>query len=64
MKFSGKMRLMIILKVTKNQDLTLSIQDAFLKKRKEGVKLTFKTGGWRVNLSILHISRRINLILI
>ena len=31
---------MIILKVPKNQDLTLSLEDAFLKKPKEGLKLT------------------------
>ena len=31
---------MIILKVPKIQDLTLSLEDAFLKKPKEGVKLT------------------------
>ena len=40
MNFSGKMWLMIILKVPKIQDLTLSLEDAFLKKPKEGVKLT------------------------
>ena len=32
MKFSGKMCLMIILKVTKNQGFTLSLEDTFFKK--------------------------------
>ena len=40
MKFSGMMCLMIILKVTKNQGLTLSLEDTFFKKPQEGVKLT------------------------
>ena len=39
MKFSGKMYLMIILKVTKNQSFTLSLEDTFFEKQK-GVKLT------------------------
>ena len=32
MKFSGKMCLMIILKVTENQDFTLSLEDTFFEK--------------------------------
>ena len=36
MKFSGKMWLMIILKVTKNQGFTLSLEDTFLKKPQGG----------------------------
>ena len=37
MKFSGKMCLKVILKVTKNQGLTLSIEDTFFEKpRGEG----------------------------
>ena len=37
-KFSGKMWLMIILKITKNQGFTLSLENIFSKKSK-GVKL-------------------------
>ena len=36
MKFSGEMWLMIILKVTKNQGFTLSLEDAFLGKPQVG----------------------------
>ena len=36
MKFSGKMRLMIILKVSKNQGFTLSLEDTFFEKPQEG----------------------------
>ena len=36
MKFSGKMSLMIILKVTKNQGFTLSLGDIFSQKPQEG----------------------------
>ena len=36
MKYSGKIGLMIILKVTKNQGFTLSLEDAFLEKLKGG----------------------------
>ena len=32
MKFSGKMCLKIILKITKNQDFTLSTEDTFFEK--------------------------------
>ena len=32
MKFSGKMQLMIILKVRKNQGFTLSLEDTFFEK--------------------------------
>ena len=32
MKFSGKMSLMIVLKVTKKQSFTLSLEDTFLEK--------------------------------
>ena len=31
-KFSGKMRFMIILKVTKNQGFTVSLEDTFFEK--------------------------------
>ena len=40
MKFSGKMCLKIILKVTKNQGFTLSLEDAFFEKPLGAVKLT------------------------
>ena len=40
MKFSGKMRLMIILKVTKSQGFTLSLEDTFFEKPQEGVGQT------------------------
>ena len=41
MKFSGKMCLKIILKVTKSQGFTLSVGDTFFEKLREGgVKLT------------------------
>ena len=36
MKFLGKMGLMIMLKVTKNQGFTLSIEDAFFEKPQGG----------------------------
>ena len=36
MKFSGKMYLMMILKVTKNQGFTLSLEDTFFEKPQEG----------------------------
>ena len=36
MKFSGKTCLKIILKVTKNQGFTLSIEDTFFEKPKRG----------------------------
>ena len=35
MKFSGKMSLMITLKVTKNQGFTLSLEDTFFKTLQE-----------------------------
>ena len=37
MKFSRKMRLMIILKVTRNQGFTLSLEDTFFEKSIRGV---------------------------
>ena len=40
MKFSGKMCLKIILKITKNQGFTLSLKDVFFEKAQGGVKLT------------------------
>ena len=41
MKFAGKMCLMIILKVTKNQGFILSLEDTFFEKPQgEGVNLT------------------------
>ena len=43
MKFSGKMCLKIILKVTKNQGFTLSVEDAFFEKP--------QGGGWGVKLT-------------
>ena len=36
MKFSGKMCLMIILKVTKNQSFTLCLEDTFFEKPQGG----------------------------
>ena len=40
MKFSGKMCLMIILKVTKNQGFTLSLEDTVFEKPQGVLKLT------------------------
>ena len=40
LKFSVKMWLIIILKVTKNQRFTLSLEDAFFEKTQGGIKLT------------------------
>ena len=40
MKFSGKMCLKIMLKVTKNQGFTLSVENCFCEKPQGGVKLT------------------------
>ena len=40
MKFSGKMWLMIILKVTKNQGFIVSLEDTFFEKPHGGVNLT------------------------
>ena len=40
MKFSGKMCLMIILKVTKNKGFTLSLEDTYFEKPQGGGKLT------------------------
>ena len=37
MKFSGKMWLMIMLKVTKNQGFTLSLEDTFLEPTKQSL---------------------------
>ena len=37
MKFSGKMWLMIILRVTKNQGFTLSLKDTFFEKPQGGL---------------------------
>ena len=39
MKFSGKMWLMIILKVTKNQGFTLPLEDIFFEKPQGGGKI-------------------------
>ena len=55
MKISGKMCLKIILKVTKNQGFTLSIEDAFFKKPQGGGKIdppppTPSPSRFRVNL--------------
>ena len=40
MTFSGKMWLMIILKVTKHQGFTLSLEDTFSEKPQGGIKLS------------------------
>ena len=40
MKFSGKMRLIIILKVTKNQGFNLTLEGTVLEKPQVRVKLT------------------------
>ena len=43
MKFSGKMCLKIIVKVTKDQGFTFSLEDTFFEKlRRRGVKLSQK----------------------
>ena len=39
MKFLGKMRLMIILKVTKNRGFTLSLEDTFVEKPQGGCQI-------------------------
>ena len=39
MKFSGKMCLKIILKMTKNQGFTLSLEDTFFKKPQGGSQI-------------------------
>ena len=44
MKFSGKMCLMIILKVTKKQSFTISLEDTFFEKPRGG-------WGWGVKLT-------------
>ena len=49
MKFSGKMGLMIILKVTKNQGLALSLEDTFFEKLQG-------TGGGAAVLGLISIS--------
>ena len=41
MKFSGKMCLKIILKVTKNQGFSLSLEDTLFEKPQRGVKLVY-----------------------
>ena len=43
MKCSGKMQLMIILKVTKNKGFTLSLENKFFGKPQRSVKLTPQT---------------------
>ena len=43
MKFSGKMCLMIILKVTKNQGFTLSLEDTFFEKPQGGGEIDHPT---------------------
>ena len=49
MKFSGKMCFEIILKVTKNQGFTLSVEDTFFEKPQTGVNLTPPPRHIRVN---------------
>ena len=53
MKFSGKMRLKMILKVTKNQSFTFSLEDAFFEKPQGGFKMAPPLSRFRVNLAIL-----------
>ena len=48
MKFSGKIWLLIILKVTKKQGFNLSLEDTFFEKP-QGVQLTHPPGHFRVN---------------
>ena len=54
MKFSGKMSVMIILKVTKSQASTLSLEEAFLGKLQGwgGVKLPPSPSFFRVNKTL------------
>ena len=54
MKFSGKMRLLIIIKVAKKQGFLLALENTFLKKNKGGeVKLTPPSPSlFRVNTTV------------
>ena len=62
MKFSGKMCLKIILKVTKNQGFTLSVEDTFFKKPQgERVKLT-PPAVLGLNLSKVFLSKKTNFV--
>ena len=45
MKFSGKMYLVVILKVTKKQGFTLSLKNAVLEKPESDVKVTLLPPG-------------------
>ena len=54
MKFSGKIWLMIILKVTKNQGFTIALEDTSSEKSKGGVKLTHPVF---LGLSLKYIER-------
>ena len=51
MKFSGKMCFKIILKVTKNQGFTLSLEDTFFEKPGGGVKKIQKMVGFLPSIS-------------
>ena len=46
MKFSGKIQLMIILKVAEKQGFTLSLEDTFSKKTQGKIKLTHPQPVW------------------
>ena len=54
MKFSGKMCLMIILKATKNQGFTLSLEDTFFEKPQGRFRVKlFRNGAKRQNGTLI-----------
>ena len=57
MKFSGKIRFKIILKVTKNQGSTLSIEETFFKKPQAPPLSPFPPG--RLGLNVMQLNTAI-----
>ena len=53
MKFSEKMCLMIILKVTKNQSFALCLEDTIFKKPQAGVKVPRNFWGRTLNIAVI-----------
>ena len=62
MRFSGKMCFKIILKVTKNQDFTLSLGDTFFEKPLGILGLKYLSNFWQI-LEMRLINCEINFIL-